>query len=91
MTSLRSCRYHDAEIPYGFETHDRWLLTSAADAALTRQMMNYWLNFAATGDPNHDGAPVWPRWTPGGKALILDAEVHAAPLDTRLCSLLDDG
>ena len=54
-------------------------------------MMDYWLQFAATGDTSHDGAPYWPRWTAGGKALILDAEIHAASLDTRLCSLLEDG
>ncbi len=83
--------YHGAEIPYVFDTHDRWLPTGEADRALTRQMMNFWLQFAATGDPNDDGALSWPRWTAGGKALILDSEIHAAPLDTRLCSLLEDG
>ena len=62
-----------------------------ADRALTRQMVNYRLQFEATGDPNHDGAPPRPRWTAGGKALILDAEIHAALLDTRLCSLLESG
>ena len=83
--------YHGAEIPYVFDTHDRWLPTGPADAALTRQMMGYWLRFAAAGDPNRDGATAWPRWTPGGKALILDGETRAAPLDTRLCSLLEGG
>ena len=67
------------------------LLNGEADRALTRQMMNYRLRFAANGDPNHDGAPPWPRWTVGGKALILDAETRAAPLDTGLCSLLENG
>ncbi|MCY4563283.1 MAG: carboxylesterase family protein [Gammaproteobacteria bacterium] len=83
--------YHGAEIPYVFDTHDRWLPTAEADRALTRHMMEYWLQFAATGNPHHAGAPSWPRWTAGGKALILDSEIHAAPLDTRLCSLLEDG
>ncbi|MDE0063310.1 MAG: carboxylesterase family protein [Gammaproteobacteria bacterium] len=86
MTSLLG-----AEIPYVFDTHDCWLPTGTADKALTRQMMNYWLRFAAAGGPNHDGAPPRPRWTGGGKALILDAEIRPEPLDTRPCALLDGG
>ena len=53
--------------------------------------MNYWLRFAAAGDRNHDGAPPRPRWTGGGKALILDAEIRPEPLKTRPCALLDGG
>ena len=83
--------YHGAEIPYVFDTHDAWLPTGADDRALTRRTMDYWVNFARTGDPNGETVPSWPRWTAGGKALILDSEIHAAPLDTRLCSLLEDG
>ena len=83
--------YHGAEIPYVFDTHDAWLPTDADDRALTRRTMDYWVNFARTGDPNGETVPAWPRWTAGGKALILDSEIHAAPLDTRLCSLLEDG
>ena len=49
--------YHGAEIPYVFDTHDGWLPTDAIDHDLTRRMMGYWLNFATTGDPNHDDAP----------------------------------
>ena len=80
--------YHGAEIPYIFNTHDAWLSTGAADQALTQRMMGYWLSFAADGDPNHQGAPSWPRWTPGGQALILDQPIRAETLDGRLCSSL---
>ena len=83
--------YHGAEIPYVFDTHDDWLPTGAADRALTGQMMGYWLQFATSGDPNHEGGPRWPRWTPGGEVLILDANTRAAPPDTRLCPLLEGG
>lgn len=81
--------YHGAEIPYVFDTHDAWLPTDAVDRDLTRRMMGYWLNFAATGNPNHDDAPVWPRWNDDGRTLSLAEEVRAETFDARLCSLLD--
>ena len=82
--------YHGAEIPYLFDTHDTWLPTETDDQVLTGRMMGYWLNFAATGDPNHEDAPQWPRWTPGGEALILDREIRAESFDMQLCSLLEN-
>ena len=80
--------YHGAEIPYVFATHDPWLRTNADDQTLTRRMMAYWLNFARHGDPNGGGALPWPRWQPGGEAMILDRALSAGPLDLALCPLL---
>ncbi|MDE0420285.1 MAG: carboxylesterase family protein [Gammaproteobacteria bacterium] len=80
--------YHGAEIPYVFNTHDAWLPTDATDHDLTRRMMGYWFNFAATGDPNHDEAPVWPRWGDAALVLSLAEETQADAWDARLCSLL---
>lgn len=81
--------YHGAEIPYVFDTHDAWLPMDAVDRDLTRRMMGYWLNFAATGDPNHDDAPVWPRWNDDGRILSLAEKIRTEAFDGRLCSLLD--
>ena len=33
-----------------------------ADRELSLSMMGYWVRFAASGDPNGDNAPVWPRF-----------------------------
>ena len=44
--------YHGAEIPYVFNTHDNWLPTSAIDIQLTETMMNAWIRFAQSGNPN---------------------------------------
>ena len=81
--------YHGAEIPYVFNTHDPWLPTGAADRALTERMLGYWLRFAATGDPNGDGALLWPRWSAQeSQALLLDEELRTERLNRALCSLL---
>jgi para-nitrobenzyl esterase len=34
---------------------------SPADQALAKQMSQYWVNFARTGDPNGPGLPEWPQ------------------------------
>lgn len=51
--------YHGAELPYVFNTHDDWLPTSAEDRDLTESLMQYWVAFASTGNPNSTGLPEW--------------------------------
>ena len=52
--------YHGTEIPYVFDTHDDWLPTEAIDHSLTEVVMDYWVQFARSGDPNVPGQPEWP-------------------------------
>jgi para-nitrobenzyl esterase len=51
--------YHGAELPYVFNTHDDWLPTSTEDRMLTDSIMQYWVNFIRTGNPNSAGLPEW--------------------------------
>jgi len=65
---------HSTDIEYEFQTMPDIGITprpdnitppfTAAQFALSDQMMGYWARFAATGDPNGDGAPSWPAFSP---------------------------
>ncbi len=85
--------YHGAEIPYVFDTHDDWLPTNATDRALTDTMMDYWAQFARTGDPNIAGRAPWPRYRPERpQVMVLGDEVGAAaPIDAALCLWIEPG
>jgi para-nitrobenzyl esterase len=48
---------------------------TAAELAFAEQMMGYWTRFAATGDPNGEGATPWPRYDPATDAMLQLDEV----------------
>ena len=64
-------------VPHGAELSYVWRRLSdlrpptgtAADLALSRAMVEYWLNFARAGDPNGDGATAGAQ--PGAAAAAL--------------------
>jgi para-nitrobenzyl esterase len=63
--------FHTSEVPYVFGTLDKlkrpW---TDVDRRLSQTVMGYWINFAATGDPNGDGLPRWPGFTPQQPVLL---------------------
>lgn len=78
---------HFAELWYMFDTlapeDGAW---TAADRALADRMARYWVNFAATGDPNGAGLPAWPEFGASGEVQVLGETVRAvkAPVDAQL-------
>jgi len=63
--------YHGAEIPYVFGSNRGGYSFDEADQRLAKTMSNYWVRFAATGDPNQGGLPEWPKVV-GGSAKYMD-------------------
>ena len=72
---------HTAELPYLFGNlqfaarQGRLSTIELADRRLSQAMMRYWTQFAATGDPNGDGRPLWPVYTDDETLLVLDGEI----------------
>lgn len=64
---------------------DAWLMFNGdtskdpAVVAFTRQLRSYWLNFAATGNPNAEGLPVWPAHGASGEWLLMAENSTARP------------
>ena len=54
--------FHSAELPFVFDSYNPILGYSNEDKAVTELMLNYWTNFARTGNPNSSDMPSWPEY-----------------------------
>jgi para-nitrobenzyl esterase len=67
--------FHSAEVQYVFGHPSQLGRASfvGADETLHQVVQGYWTRFATAGDPNGEGAPMWPLYTNAGDAdLRLD-------------------
>jgi para-nitrobenzyl esterase len=57
--------YHAAELPYVWDNLDLnpWVPREDYDKELAEIMSSYWVQFAATGDPNGGDLPNWPPFS----------------------------
>lgn len=85
--------YHGAELPYVFDRHDDWLTTGDRDRALSSVIMDYWVRFATTGNPNGAGAAGWPAYSgkPPEILVLGDSIGTASDNSLALCKLLGYG
>jgi para-nitrobenzyl esterase len=83
---------HTAEIAYVFRHAGSTPQATDVDRKLEDAMAAYWVNFAATGDPNGAGLPVWPAVHDrnSGRAMVLGEkiEVESVP-DTAKLAVYD--
>jgi para-nitrobenzyl esterase len=73
--------FHSDDIEYVFGVLDtrpeaEW---RPEDRKLSEEMVEYWTNFAKTGDPNGPGLPVWPKYGDDRQVLHLNDPITAAP------------
>jgi len=63
------------QFPFAFNVN---YTPTAADIELSDEIQGYWTRFAATGDPNGDGAVTWPEWDPETQEhLRLDSVIDS--------------
>ncbi len=85
--------FHSSEIPFVFGTDPTFPLgrVGAGGAAAAEAIQSYWVRFAKTGDPNGDGAPMWPAYdTAGEKHLSIGPTIaEAGPHKQTQCDFWD--
>lgn len=82
--------YHGLDIPYVFGNLAESEGYNVTDFALSANLMNYWVNFAKTGDPNASGLTGWPEYDSEDQYLEFgDTVTVQSGLHKEECDLLD--
>ncbi len=63
--------HHGSEIAFVFDNLQLGKEQSPADLKIRDAMIGYWLQFAATGNPNRDGLPEWPAYNATDDRCLL--------------------
>ena len=77
--------YHGIELFYVFNNWENaplgtGLLFTAQDDSMENNMLSYWVNFAATGNPNGQGLTQWPQFVSNTDPYL---EINATPNGTQ--------
>ncbi|MFW9867096.1 MAG: carboxylesterase/lipase family protein [Candidatus Thorarchaeota archaeon] len=82
--------FHTLEIPFVFGNLDTkdiatgYIEINKNTEKLSKNIMDAWVAFARTGDPNHEGLPEWPRYDIEKRATMIlgtEPKVEYAPGD----------
>jgi len=82
---------HTADLAYMFDNPPPNATWTDTDRQLADTMSSYWVNFAATGDPNGKGLPEWPAYkAKSEKTMVLGDTVTAGSgIDPAMLSFYD--
>lgn len=85
--------FHGIEIVYAFGNFDEIQQLASPepqDLSLSEDMMNYWVGFAKTGDPNGQGRPAWPTFDDSSHMYLElgDAVIPRSNLDDQAYQLV---
>lgn len=70
--------HHGAEIVYAFDNLQLAPKYPPVDAQIRDAMAGYWVQFAATGNPNKSGLPDWPAFDPAtDRCLVVKDAIEA--------------
>lgn len=84
---------HGAELPYAFGNLIGNTAWTDVDRQLADTMTSYWVNFAANGDPNAAGLPMWPAFKEktNDKAMLLGDKLEVGTgIDAARVAFFDD-
>jgi para-nitrobenzyl esterase len=75
--------FHTSEVPYAYDNLQFVNRPfSNVDHSLAKLMSSYWVNFAATGNPNGKNLPEWPRYNKNEKTVMVfdkQSQVEVVP------------
>jgi len=71
--------HHGAEIAYALDTIRLGKDLTPIDEQINEALAGYWVQFAATGNPNRSGLPDWPAYDAAGdRCLLIKDKIETA-------------